>query len=56
MKEKPDNKPKRKLETAFGKSTPDMNVYDNFVKQLSESKAKRAKSEAKPAYLNKKSE
>lgn len=35
-----DGKPVRKLETLFGESRADMNVYDNFVQQLSNSKRK----------------
>lgn len=37
-----DGKPVRKLETMFGDSRADMNVYDNFVQQLSNSKKKKA--------------
>lgn len=37
-----DGKPVRKLETLFGESRADMNVYDNFVQQLSNSKKKKA--------------
>ena len=37
-----DGKPKRKLETLFGESRVDMNVYDNFVQQLTNSKKKKA--------------
>jgi chemotaxis protein MotB len=39
MKEvKADGSKPRKLDTLFGKSDSKMNVYDNFVKQLSEQK------------------
>jgi hypothetical protein len=31
----------RKLDTVFGKSSEQMNVYDNFVKQISEAKSRR---------------
>lgn len=35
-----DGKPTRKLEVLFGASDPSMNVYDNFVKQVSTQKQK----------------
>ncbi len=38
-----DGKPVRKLDTLFGDSRADMNVYDNFVQQLSNSKKKKSK-------------
>lgn len=38
--EKADGTPTRKLETLFGSSNPSMNVYESFVKQLTEQKLK----------------
>ncbi|MBX3016720.1 MAG: chemotaxis protein MotB [Bdellovibrionaceae bacterium] len=40
-----DGKPTKKLETLFGASDPSMNVYDNFVKQVSGQKKRQAASE-----------
>lgn len=42
---KSDGKPQRKLETAFGPANETMNVYDNFVQQLTSQKKKSAKKE-----------
>lgn len=42
---KSDGSKPRKLEDLFGSKKPDMNVYDNFVKQVSERKAKAKQSE-----------
>lgn len=39
---KADGTKPRKLDTVFGKSNADMSVYDNFVKQISDSKKKKA--------------
>lgn len=44
IKQKPvtsDGKPRRKLETVFGQPRDDMDVYENFVQQLSNRKSKK---------------
>jgi chemotaxis protein MotB len=44
---KSDGTKPRTLDTVFGSSKPDLNVYENFVKQVTEQKSKRA-SKAEP--------
>lgn len=46
QKEPTDGKQKRKLQSAFGDPKVDMNVYDNFVHQLTTSKRKAAEEKA----------
>jgi chemotaxis protein MotB len=52
QKEQTDGKPRRKLDAAFGAPKTDMNVYDNFVHQLTTSKGKnpaKGKPNSKPS-------
>lgn len=44
---KSNGQPQRKLETAFGPSNEEMNVYDNFVNQLASQKKKSADAKTK---------